>query len=115
VSVGVAYGTDIDRAHALMREAADEHEHVLADPKPGVSFDAFGDNSLTLTLRAFVDDIDHRSATVTDLHKAINRKFEQAGIAMAFPQRDLHFDPSSPLHVTIEDARQAKTDPGNPR
>ncbi len=115
VSVGVAYGTDIDRAHALMREAADEHEHVLADPKPGVSFDAFGDNSLTLTLRAFVDDIDHRSATVTDLHKAINRKFEQAGIAMAFPQRDLHFDPSSPLHVTIEDARQAKTDPVNPR
>lgn len=114
VSVGVAYGTDIDRAHALMREAADEHEHVLADPKPGVSFDAFGDNSLTLTLRAFVDDLDHRSATLTDLHKAINRRFEQAGIAMAFPQRDLHFDPSSPLHVTIEDARQAKTDAGNP-
>lgn len=114
VSVGVAYGTDIDSAHALMRAAADEHEHVLADPKPVVSFDAFGDNSLTLTLRAFVDDIDHRSATVTDLHKAINRKFEQAGIAMAFPQRDLHFDPSSPLHVTIEDVRQEKTDARNP-
>jgi small-conductance mechanosensitive channel len=61
VSVGVAYGTDIDRAHALMREAADEHAHVLADPGPSVSFDAFGDNSLTLTLRAFVDDLDHRA------------------------------------------------------
>jgi potassium efflux system protein len=47
---------------------------------------------------------------MTDLHKAINRKFEQAGIAMAFPQRDLHFDPNSPLRVTIEDARQAKPD-----
>jgi potassium efflux system protein len=110
VSVGVAYGTDIDRAHALMREAADEHEHVLADPKPSVSFDAFGDNSLMLTLRAFVDDLDHRSTAMTDLHKAINRKFEQAEIAMAFPQRDLHFDPRSPLRVTIEDARHAKPD-----
>jgi potassium efflux system protein len=110
VSVGVAYGTDIDQAHALMREAADEHEHILADPKPSVSFDAFGDNSLMLTLRAFVDDLDHRSKAMTDLHKAINRKFEQAGIAMAFPQRDLHFDPRSPLRVTIEDARQAKPD-----
>ena len=115
ISVGVAYGTDIDRAHTLMREAADEQAHVLADPGPSVSFDAFGDNSLTLTLRAFVDDLDHRGTTVTDLHKAINRKFEQAGIAMAFPQRDLHFDANSPLRVTIEDARQAKPDAENPR
>lgn len=115
VSVGVAYGTDIERAHALMRQAAEEHEHVLADPKPGVSFDAFGDNSLTLTLQAFVDHLDHRSSTITDLHKAINRKFEEAGIAMAFPQRDLHFDPSSPLRVTIEDARQASPENDNPR
>ncbi|WP_300453897.1 mechanosensitive ion channel domain-containing protein [Accumulibacter sp.] len=110
VSVGVAYGTDVDRAHALMREAADEHPHILADPPPSLSFDAFGDNSLMLTLRAFVDDLDHRSVTMTDLHKAINRKFEQAGVVMAFPQRDLHFDPRSPLRVRLEDARPAKPD-----
>ena len=109
VVVGVAYGTDVERAHALMREAAAENERVLKDPKPILSFEGFGDNSLTLILRVFIDDLDHRLATITDLHKAINRKFAQAGIVIAFPQRDLHLDTREALRVTIEDARQVRT------
>ncbi len=101
VTVGVAYGTDVEQAHALMREAAHEHAHVLDDP-----FEGFGDNSLTLILRAFIDSPDHRLATVTHLHKAIYAKFEQAGISIAFPQRDLHLDTREPLRVAIE-ARSA--------
>jgi potassium efflux system protein len=106
VTVGVAYGSDVEKAHALMREAAAEHEHVLKSPKPILTFEGFGDNSLTLILRVFIDDLDHRLATITDLYKAINRKFEQAGIVIAFPQRDLHLDTREALRVTIEDARQ---------
>ncbi len=106
IVVGVAYGTDVEKAHALMREAAEENERVLDDPKPSLSFEGFGDNSLTLILRAFIDDLDYRIATITDLHKAINRKFEQAGIVIAFPQRDLHLDSSEPLRVRIEDSSQ---------
>jgi potassium efflux system protein len=102
VPVGVAYGTDVDQALTLMRQAAEEHPHVLDDPKPVLSFEGFGDNSLTLVLRAFVGDLDHRLATITDLHKAINRKFQQAGIAIAFPQRDLHLDTREPLRVSLE-------------
>jgi potassium efflux system protein len=108
VVVGVAYGTDVEKAHALMREAAAENERVLKDPKPILSFEGFGDNALTLILRVFIDDLDHRLATITDLHKAINRKFEQAGIVIAYPQRDLHLDTREPLRVTIEDARQRR-------
>ena len=85
IVVGVAYGTDVDKAHELMKEAAEENEQVLDDPHPIVSFEGFGDNSLTLLLRAFIDDLDYRVQTVTALHKAINRKFEQAGIVIAFP------------------------------
>ncbi len=113
VTVGVAYGTDIDKAHALMREAAEEHEHVLADPKPILTFEGFGDNSLTLILRAFIDDIDYRITTISDLHKAINRKFKQAGIVIAFPQRDLHLDTREPLRVAIEEARPVKPEDGH--
>jgi small-conductance mechanosensitive channel len=105
VTVGVAYGTDVEKAHALMQEAAAEHERVLQDPAPVLTFEAFGDNSLTLTLRAFIDDLDYRLATITDLHKAINRKFEQAGINIAFPQRDLHLDAREPLRIAIESMR----------
>jgi potassium efflux system protein len=101
VVVGLAYGSDVDKALALMREAAHEHEHVLDDPAPILSFEGFGDNSLTLILRAYLSSIDHRIATITDLHKAINRKFADAGIVIAFPQRDLHLDTSGPLQVEL--------------
>jgi potassium efflux system protein len=102
----------VDKAHELMREAAEENENVLDDPKPVVSFEGFGDNSLTLLLRAFIDDLDYRVPTITALHKSINRKFEAAGITIAFPQRDLHLDTNGPLRVSIEDARQQKPEGG---
>ena len=57
---------------------------------PFGGFEGFGDNSLTLLLRAYLSSVDHRVPTITDLHKSINRKFEQAGIVIAFPQRDIH-------------------------
>ena len=102
VVVGVAYGSDVDQAHALMREAALEHPRVLDDPKPALSFEGFGDNSLTLILRAYIDDLDYRLATITDLHKAIYAKFQQAGISIAFPQRDIHLDTGEPLRIRLE-------------
>jgi potassium efflux system protein len=113
ITVGVAYGSDVDKAHELMLEAAREHQRVLDDPAPSVTFTSFGDNSLVLSLRVFVDAIDYRIPTMTELHKAINRKFNEAGIVIAFPQRDLHLDTSEPLRVSIEDVRQEKSDSGN--
>jgi potassium efflux system protein len=105
VVVGVAYGTDVDRALALMREAAEENERVLHEPGPLLTFEGFGDNALNLILRAYVGSIDHRLATITALHKAINDKFEEAGIVIALPQRDLHLDAAAPLRVQIEVGR----------
>jgi potassium efflux system protein len=102
VVVGVAYGSDVEQAHTLMREAAHEHPRVLDDPKPILSFEGFGDNSLTLILRAYIDDLDYRLATVTELHKAIYAKFREAGISIAFPQRDLHLDTRDPLRIRVE-------------
>ena len=107
IVVGAAYGSDVDKAHELMREAAEENENVLDDPKPVVSFEGFGDNSLTLLLRAYIDDLDLRIPTITALHKAINDKFNEAAIVIAFPQRDLHLDTNGPLHVTIDGVVQA--------
>jgi potassium efflux system protein len=107
IVVGAAYGSDVDKAHELMRAAAEENENVLDDPHPVVSFEGFGDNSLTLLLRAYIDDLDLRIPTITALHKAINQKFNEAGIVIAFPQRDLHLDTNGPLHVTIDGVAQA--------
>jgi potassium efflux system protein len=110
IVVGVAYGSDVEKALALMKEAAEEHEHVLHEPSPVLAFEGFGDNALTLKLRAYIDSVEHRISTITELHKAINCKFERTGIVIAFPQRDMHLATQGPLRVRIEDARDQTPD-----
>jgi potassium efflux system protein len=90
LKVGVAYGSDVERALKLMLEAAGECELVLDEPNPTVNFEQFGDSSLDLSLRTFVGSFSDRLPATTALHGAIDRKFREAGIVIAFPQRDVH-------------------------
>jgi potassium efflux system protein len=66
-----------------------------------VSFENFGDSSLTIMLRCFIGSMDYWRQTTSELHQSINTKFADAGIVIAFPQRDIHFDTSQPLNVRI--------------
>ena len=52
ITVGVAYGSDIERAMALLHEVAQENERVLEELVSVVTFEQFGDSSLNLNLRA---------------------------------------------------------------
>ena len=101
IPVGIAYGSDVDQAMALITEAAQENSRVLADPPPFTGFEVFGDNSLNLNLRCFIDSIDYRLNTISELHQAINRKLNAAGIVIAYPQRDVHLDTTRPLDIRI--------------
>ena len=101
VPVGVAYGSDVEKAMLLMDEAAAENTNVLKEPSPSILFEAFGDNTLNLVLRCFVGSQDVRMTTLTQLHQAINKSFNEAGITIAFPQRDVHLDTLKPLEVRI--------------
>jgi len=102
IPVGLAYGGDVELALKLMMDAAEEHSDILLDPAPTVVFDEFGDNALSLKLRCFIPDTFYRLAIVTGLHKAINQKFNDAGLVIAFPQRDVHLNTNSPLDIRIQ-------------
>ena len=112
VTVGIAYGSDVDKAMQLMTEAAREDENVLDEPVPSVIFQSFGDSSLVFILRCFIDSIEKRAQTISTLNQAINKKLKEAGIVIAFPQRDLHIDVSEPLSVRIEGDQQDQTGEG---
>lgn len=90
VPVGVAYGTDTDRAREILLEVAKEHPLVLEDPAPLATFEEFADSSLTLYLRCYLPDLDNRLGVITEIHSAIDQRFKQAEIEIAFPQQDLH-------------------------
>lgn len=101
IPVGLAYGSDVQQAMALMVEAAEDNSMVLGDPLPMTTFDGFGDNALLLTLRCFVGSVDYRVQAQSDLHKSIDSKFRAAELSMAYPQCDIHLDAIRPLDVRI--------------
>jgi len=90
ITVGVAYGSDVDRAMALIWEAAVECPLVTDEPEPRVHFEEFGNSALILTLRAYTSNVRERLTVATEIHRAIDRKFRAAGIVIAFPQRDVY-------------------------
>jgi potassium efflux system protein len=101
INVGIAYGSDVDRAMEILLELAREDERVLEEPAPGVVFDRFADSSLNLAFRVFVGTLADRLPVMTDMHREIHRRFAEAGITIAFPQRDLHMDTLAPLKVEV--------------
>ncbi|HEY5656322.1 MAG TPA: mechanosensitive ion channel domain-containing protein [Myxococcota bacterium] len=90
VPVGIAYGSDTQKAIEVLSRVADETPHVLREPHPQVLFLGFGDSALQFELRVFSPDVEHRLVIRHALHLAIDAAFRAAGIEIAFPQRDVH-------------------------
>ncbi|HET6702972.1 MAG TPA: mechanosensitive ion channel domain-containing protein [Gemmatimonadaceae bacterium] len=101
IPVGVAYGTDPRLVERALIEAAREVPEVLADPPPNVFFKEFGDSSLNFEVRAWTTTLLYqRGGFVSNINFAIHRKLEEHGIAVPFPQRDLHVR-SGDLRVVV--------------
>jgi potassium efflux system protein len=87
----------------LVREAAEESDYVLEKPGLLITFDQFGDNSLEIMLRCFIESPAYRREAKSALNLAIDKKFRDAGIVVAFPQRDIHLDTERPLDIRIHE------------
>lgn len=104
IELGVAYGTDMDQAMAIVSNAATQHPVVLDDPAPLVTFEEFGDNSLNISLRCYLEELDKRLSTASAIRLEINRQLSAAGISVSFPQRDVHLDARGPLDIRLVDS-----------
>jgi len=91
IIVGIAYGSDVQKALDILVQAAQENPRVLDQPAPFVHFEQFGDNSLKLILRAFVPVMGDRLSAITEINKVVDRQFKEEGIEIAYPQLDIHF------------------------
>lgn len=87
VKVGVAYGTDVKKSVDVILGVLKEMPDILADPQPVVTFDAFADSSLNLTVRFFLANLDRRLANINEVHHRIHERFMEEGIEIPFPQR----------------------------
>ncbi len=96
VRVGVAYGSPVQKVAELIEQAAKEHEGILEDPAPLVVFEDFGDNALIFDLYFWVLAAADRDLRVirSQIRFRVDELFREAGIVIAFPQRDVHIDGS---------------------
>jgi small-conductance mechanosensitive channel len=94
VRVGVAYGSPIRKVEELILRATDDHPDTLDDPKPVVVFEDFGDNALIFDSYFWIDAVGERDLRKvrSEVRFAISDLFDEAGIVIAFPQRDVHLD-----------------------
>ena len=90
VAVGVAYGSDVQRVKDLLLEAISEQPEIRKSPEPAVFFQDFGDSSLDFSVMGWLDHSWDRMAIKSRVREAIDAKFRAHGIAIPFPQRDLH-------------------------
>ena len=73
----------------MILDVLQKDERVHKDPEPVVYFTNFGDSSLDLTIRCWVDVAD-LWPVYWDNMEAIKEAFEANEIEVPFPQRDLH-------------------------
>jgi small-conductance mechanosensitive channel len=95
IPVGVAYGTNPEKAAQLIVDVANDNKDVDARPEPICLFVGFGDSSLDFQLRAWTAESAFMR-TASDLRFAIVRTLAEAGIVIPFPQRDLHLRTPDP-------------------
>ncbi len=90
ISVGVAYGSDIDKVIETLSGVAVAHSEICSEPEPRVRFRKFGESSLDFELLCWIDQPVDRGRMTHELNCAVYKAFAKEEITIPFPQRDLH-------------------------
>lgn len=92
--MGVAYGSPVREVQRLLLKAVAEHRRALKDPQPFVIFNDFGESALIFQVYFWIMVIGlmDREKINSDIRFRIDELFKEAGITIAFPQRDIHID-----------------------
>ena len=110
IKVGVAYGSDIALVERCLLDIATHNPKVITDPPPAVLFLSFGDSSLNFELRVFVKGMHDLNPVIHELHVAIDQKFREQSIEIAFPQHDLNFG-DKPVTIQFAESQTTKRSP----
>lgn len=100
--VGVAYHSDLKLVTELLYRAVDETPRVLTDPKPRVNLMGFGDSSVNFELRFWITDPEAGISNIrSDVFMRIWELFQEHGVEIPFPQRDINLRGNAQLDALI--------------
>ena len=82
IGVGASYASDPEQVMQVLRKVCAEHELVMKNPAPAVSFKGYGASSLDFEVELWVGESGHRSRVPTELRVRILKEFQKCGIEM---------------------------------
>jgi small-conductance mechanosensitive channel len=89
IKVGVAYDSDVEKVQEILLACASTHPQVMQKPPPRVFLLGFGDSALDFELRCIVSNVENSLIVKSDLYFDVLARFNAAGIAIPFPQREV--------------------------
>ena len=98
IPIGISYRSDVRLAIRLCVKAASAVDRVLTTPAPRCLLTGFGDSSVDLEIRFWIDDPpEGRANVISEVLLSVWDLFQEHGIEVPFPQRDLHLKSSTVL------------------
>ena len=89
IDVGIGYSSDIKKAKDILLEICAADKRILKDPAPEVYVGELAESSVNLTLRFWASNADFWAAHF-HVMETLKERFDQEGIEIPFPQRDVH-------------------------
>ncbi len=86
---GVSYADDLDKVRRILQEIVSAEARVLAEPAPTIAVSALADSSVNFVVRPWVKSADYWPVYF-ELTEQIKKRFDQEGVSIPFPQRDVH-------------------------
>jgi len=106
VPFGISYESDLNKAKALALHAGSSIDRILKNPEPKCLVMAYGDSTVNLQLRVWINDPKNGIANVKDaVFMAVWDSFHANEIDIAFPQRDLHIKSAVPFTLVKANAQ----------
>ena len=89
VNIGVAYDTDIKKAKDIILKVAASADWIAKDPAPKVVVRNFGESSVDLQLRVWINEARRRMDTISYITDQVKEAFDSQGVEIPYPKRDI--------------------------
>jgi MscS family membrane protein len=90
IPIGIAYDADVKKAKEIIKDISLELDWVMSDPPPKVVVRSFGDSAVNLQARVWIKEPRRRIDTISYITDRVKEVFEQEGIEIPFPKRDIY-------------------------
>ena len=87
--IGVSYDADLSHVKKVLEDILAKESRILKDPAPTIGVLELADNSVNFAFRPWVNAADYWGVHF-DLHAAVKTRFDEEGIGIPYPQRDVH-------------------------